>query len=142
MLSAASRFLEKLTLGKYRSVWMPLGERVLQVDDEHGSTLPVERLSRGTREQLFLAVRLAVVHDLAGRGIQLPLILDDVFVNFDEQRTDAALDLLLEFASRGQQILFFTCHKWLAEQFASRGAQTVHLPGHASENSSGQRLAG
>ena len=142
MLRTASGFLEKLTRGKYRSVWMPLGERVLRVDDEQSQSLAVECLSRGTRELLFLAVRLAVAKELAGRGIALPLILDDVVVNLDEERAEAALNLLWEFAHRGQQILFFTCHKHLVQQFANRGAQTIHLPGHANELASGQRLAG
>lgn len=138
MLRTASGYLEKLTRGKYRSVWMPLGDRVLRVDDEQGQSLAVECLSRGTRELLFLAVRLAVAEDLARRGVSLPLILDDVVVNLDEERSEAALNLLWEFAHRGQQILFFTCHKHLVQQFANRGAQTIYLPGHSAE----QRLAG
>ena len=53
------------------------------VDDEQGHSLPVSALSRGTREQLFLAVRLAAVEELSQKGVSLPMILDDVFVNFD-----------------------------------------------------------
>ena len=48
------------------------------------------KLSGGTREQLFLAVRMAAVRQLAQQGIELPMVFDDVLVNFDQLRTEAA----------------------------------------------------
>ena len=90
----------------------------------------VEQLSGGTREQLFLAVRLAVVGEFTRQGIELPMILDDILVNFDQLRTETAVETLLEFAAEGQQILFFTCHLHLAHLFESRGIEPTWLPGH------------
>jgi uncharacterized protein YhaN len=130
-LADASRFLARLTCGKYKNVWTPLGQRHLRVDDEHGHSLPVESLSRGTREQLFLAVRLAVVQNLARRGINLPLVLDDVFVNFDERRAEAAVELLLDFVAQQHQVLVFTCHQHLADLFESKGVDPIWLPAHS-----------
>ncbi len=82
-LREASGYLKRLTGGRYTRVWTPLGENALVVDDQQGQSLRVELLSRGTREQLFLALRLALVGSYARRGVRLPLVLDDVFVNFD-----------------------------------------------------------
>lgn len=143
-LQAASGFLTRLTQGRYTAVWTPLGERRLMVDDDHGRSLPVSALSRGTREQLFLAVRLAVVDHLACQGITLPLIFDDVFVNFDEHRAEAAADVLCEFSRSGHQVLFFTCHLHLARIFQDKGIKPIWLPDHRSEQESreGQRRAG
>ncbi|MEZ6057373.1 MAG: AAA family ATPase [Planctomycetaceae bacterium] len=130
-LQLASEFLERLTLGKYHNVWAPLGDKKLIIDDDHGQSFHVEHLSSGTREQLFLAVRMAVIREFAENGVQLPMVLDDVFVNFDQTRTDAAVEALLDFADDGQQILFFTCHLHLAHMFESKGSDPIWLPGHS-----------
>jgi uncharacterized protein YhaN len=129
-LALASKYLEKLTRGRYGNVWTPLGQRELRVDDERGQSLSIEQLSGGTREQLFLAVRMATVHELGQKGIDLPMVFDDVLVNFDQLRTEAAVDTLCEFAQENRQILFFTCHLHLAHLFESRGVEPLWLPGH------------
>ena len=129
-LALASKYLARLTRGRYVNVWTPLGRRELRIDDDRGNTLSVEQLSGGTREQLFLAVRMATVSELAQQGIELPMIFDDVLVNFDQIRTEAAVDALLDFAAENQQILFFTCHLHLAHLFESRGVEPTWLPGH------------
>jgi hypothetical protein len=100
------------------------------VDDEYSRTFRVEQLSGGTREQVFLALRFALVREFASRGIELPVIMDDLFVNFDEERTKAAADCLIEIAAEGQQILFFTCHQHLAELFQQKDVAPLWLPGH------------
>ncbi|HEV7998572.1 MAG TPA: AAA family ATPase [Planctomycetaceae bacterium] len=128
-LASASRYLERLTRGRYRNIWTPLGQRELRVDDERGQTLTVDKLSGGTREQMFLAVRMAAVRQLAEQGIELPMVFDDVLVNFDQQRTEAAVETLLEFAEQNQQVLFFTCHLHLAHLFEARGHKPIWLPG-------------
>ena len=74
-LQEASGYLNRLTQGRYQRVWTPLGENVLRVDDAEGHCLPVEKLSRGTREQLFLSLRMALAASYARRGAALPLVL-------------------------------------------------------------------
>ena len=123
-------YLARLTRGRYARVWAPLGERTLRVDDGHGRTFAVEELSGGTREQLFLALRLGLVRHAAERGVDLPLILDDVFVNFDQLRTEAAFETFREFAEEGRQVLLFTCHLHLAQLAERRGIPPIWLPGH------------
>ena len=127
-LKEASQYLQRLTAGRYTRIWTPLGERVLRVDDGEGNSLSVELLSRGTREQLFLSLRLALVSVYARRGIDLPLVLDDVLVNFDARRAKAAAAVLRDFAQAGHQVLVFTCHEHLWKLFRHLKIATHQLP--------------
>jgi hypothetical protein len=133
-LREASVFLQRLTSGRYTRVWTPLGEPALRVDDSAGTSLRVEVLSRGTREQLFLALRLALANAYARRGVQLPLVLDDVLVNFDAVRAKAAALVLRDFARQGHQILIFTCHEHIAKIFKNLKADVRQLPDNAGPN--------
>lgn len=127
-LREASRYLARLTRKRYGRVWTPLGEDVLRVDDADGRTLPVDVLSRGTREQLFLSLRLALVDQYARRGARLPLVLDDLLVNFDATRAKAAAQVLRDFAQRGHQMLVFTCHEHIAQLFKELEVDVRRLP--------------
>jgi uncharacterized protein YhaN len=127
-LREASAYFERLTGGRYTRVWTRLGEHALVVDDRQGRSLRVEVLSRGTREQLFLALRLALVKSYAGRGVELPLVLDDVLVNFDATRAKAAATVLRDFARAGHQLFVFTCHEHIAKMFRQLKAEVRHLP--------------
>ncbi|MFK7818061.1 MAG: AAA family ATPase [Planctomycetaceae bacterium] len=131
-LAVASDYLEQLTQGRYTRIWAPLGKNRIQVDDRLDRTFRIEQLSGGTREQLFLAIRFALVHEFSQRGIELPMVMDDLFVNFDEGRTRAAVDALMSFADSGQQVLFFTCHRHLAGIFEENGVRPIWLPGPAA----------
>jgi uncharacterized protein YhaN len=130
-LQEASGYLDRLTQGRYRRVWTPLGEHVLRVDDAEGRSLPVEVLSRGTREQLFLSLRLALASSYARRGAPLPLVLDDVLVNFDIERAKAAAEVLRDFAAAGHQLLVFTCHEHISRLFKSLRVPVSQLPSNA-----------
>ena len=140
VLRAASEILARLTRGRYSRIWSPLGERAIRVDDDRNRTFAIEQLSSGTREQLLLALRLGMVNRASEQGIELPLILDDVFVNFDQLRTEAAFETLQQLAEEGRQILFFTCHLHLANLAEQRGVAPIWLPGHHSPLQ--QRLVG
>ncbi|HIE99689.1 MAG: AAA family ATPase [Fuerstiella sp.] len=129
-LTTASSYMHRISSGRYHKIWGPLGENFLCVDDEYGRTFRIEQLSGGTREQLFLAIRFALVREFARRGVELPVVMDDLFVNFDEERTVAAVECLIEVANEGQQVLFFTCHQHLAELFKKKNVEPLWLPGH------------
>ncbi|MEW5913716.1 MAG: AAA family ATPase [Thermodesulfobacteriota bacterium] len=75
---------------------------------------PAEILSRGTRDQLYLCLRLALAQEMTAGHEPLPLILDDPLVNFDDERLAAALDLLCALAQE-RQVLLLTCHQHQAE---------------------------
>ncbi|MGD9126316.1 MAG: AAA family ATPase [Planctomycetia bacterium] len=134
-LKEASDYLCRLTNGRYTRIWTPFGEDVLRVDDAMGNVLPVDVLSRGTREQLFLALRLALVRSYAERGVTLPLVLDDVLVNFDAPRAKAAADVLNEFTRQGHQVFIFTCHDHVYHMFQNLGVHTQMLPRRTNQDS-------
>ena len=117
-LKTAARYLEehmgpaveRVTGGRYREV---------QVDDqslafrvrapETGTLVDARQLSQGTSDQLFLAARLGLVR-LVTMDRRPPIILDDPFVTFDEERAQRALELLKEVATeQGFQVLLLTC---------------------------------
>jgi len=127
-LREASNYLDQLTRGRYERVWTPLGEDQLRVDGSGDRTFTVEQLSRGTREQLFLALRLALASEYARRGKALPLVFDDVLVNFDSARVSAAARTINEYAQSGRQILLFTCHEHIRDTFDAQGVSVIELP--------------
>ena len=69
-----------------------------------------EVLSRGTRDQLYLCLRLALADEITQKGEPIPLILDDPLVNFDDARLASSLELFGELAQK-RQIIFLTCHE-------------------------------
>lgn len=127
-LHEASTLLSRLTDGRYVKIWTPLGEETLFVDTDSGKTLDVGDLSRGVREQLFIAIRLALTGSFEKHGISLPLILDDVLVNFDNRRAECAAKMLREFAAAGRQIFLFTCHEHICRTFLELGTPVFVLP--------------
>ncbi len=127
-LREASTFLQRLTQGQYLRVWTPIEDKVLRVDDNQGRSLGLDKLSSGTREAVFLSLRLALVAGYARRGASLPLILDDVLVNFDTARVQAAARVLCEFARQGHQLMMFTCHEHILRIFQEAGAEARLLP--------------
>jgi uncharacterized protein YhaN len=129
-LGEASLFLERLTAGKYSRIWTPLGKNELRVDDQDGQPVPLDVLSRGTREAVFLSLRLALVAAYGRRGVNVPMILDDVLVNLDRARAEAAVEILCDFANEGRQLLFFTCHQHMKEMFVAASVDTRVLPAH------------
>ena len=129
-LKEASNYLTKLSEGKYVRIWTRMTGEELLVDNANDETLPVENLSRGTREAVFLSLRLALVGAYARRGAVVPMVLDDVLVNFDGQRARSAAEVLYDFSRNGYQILMFTCHDHIRDIFHSLGADVRILPAH------------
>ncbi len=127
-LREASVFLKQLTDGKYRRVWTPLGKNALRVENDKGQDLPIEVLSRGTREAVFIALRLSLAAAYSRRGVMLPLVLDDVLVNFDSERAKLAAKVLRDFSQLGHQTIFFTCHEHIMRMFHDIDVEVRVLP--------------
>ncbi|MCK7514158.1 MAG: hypothetical protein MZV70_65860 [Desulfobacterales bacterium] len=89
-------------------------EVVLMCLRDDGAEVPVEGLSDGTRDQLYLALRLASLERHVERNEPPPLILDDVLINFDDDRAAATMGLLGELSAK-TQVLFFTHHRRMLE---------------------------
>ena len=130
LVQRAEALLARLTRGRYDT--LVLGDdqdpEALQVRGPHlPGHLPVESpLSTGTREQIWFALRMAVVDLVEGGGEPLPLVLDELLVNWDPARQSAALDTLAELA-RDRQIFLVTCHPALAREAERRGARLLEL---------------
>ena len=107
-LISAEKLLATLTDNKY--VKADFSNQTITSSD--GQTKLSTELSRGTREQLFLAFKLGYAQNYGADADshRLPLIIDDAFVNFDKTRLTHTLNALKEFA-KTNQVLFFTCHK-------------------------------
>lgn len=131
-LREASGYFRQITQGAYARVWTPLDEDVLYVENDRGQTVTLDQLSGGTREQLFLCLRLALVACYAKRGVRLPIILDDVLVNFDASRTRTAAAVLADFAGRGHQVFVFTCHEHIARTFGELKVRVWRMSRHVN----------
>ena len=82
-------------------------------------------MSDGTTDQLFLALRLAAVEQSVTAGVRLPFLADDLFVNFDDERSGAGFQVLADLA-KSTQVLFFTHHPHLATIARSIVGTEVH----------------
>ncbi|WP_240376428.1 ATP-binding protein [Bacillus piscicola] len=108
VIKKASTYFRHLTNGSYLRVFSPAGEKKFVVENEQGIRFSPQELSRGTAEQLYLALRLALA-EIYTQSETFPLILDDPFVNFDRERQQIAFSLLKNI-SKERQIIYFTCH--------------------------------
>ena len=124
VLKEASRFFSTMTGGRYVRVYIPMGSHELWVEREGGHGFSSRYLSRGTGEQLYLALSMAIMLEVANRGMAFPVVLDDILVNFDPARAARAVEAIGSLATR-LQVLFFTCHPHIGELFSTVGGVEV-----------------
>ncbi len=106
VISKAEHYFQLITNGRYTAILPPAEGLNFRVMHHKGRAYKPSELSRGTAEQLYLCIRLALASISA---IKLPIFLDDIFVNFDEKRTDKAKEFIKEF-SNDHQVILLTCH--------------------------------
>ena len=105
----ASKFFSAMTCGRYSNLIAPVGADTIEVVTAGAERRKPEQLSRGTTEQLYLALRFGYIRLRAADHERLPVVMDDILVNFDPQRAAQAAAAILDLA-REHQTLFFTCH--------------------------------
>uniref|UniRef100_UPI0038CBF625 ATP-binding protein n=1 Tax=Falsiroseomonas oryzae TaxID=2766473 RepID=UPI0038CBF625 len=131
LLAAASAHFARLTGGRYPRLETDeneAGQVVLRAVRADRTACPLDNLSEGTRDQLYLALRVAAVEAHAEGGEPLPFIADDLLATFDDTRSAAALQVLASLGERVQTILF-THHAHVAELAAQvQGAAVLRLP--------------
>ena len=119
-LKTASSYFQSFTSGAYTTIRPRLGESrdaaAFEAILKNGQVRQVSELSRATAEQLYLALRFAVIEDFARRNEPLPVLMDDVLVNFDPVRARAACLAIARLSSRFQ-VLAMTCHPETVEWF-------------------------
>ncbi|KZB93605.1 chromosome segregation protein SMC [Sphingomonas melonis TY] len=116
LLLRASALFASLTVGRYAALRVDAdgpSPRLLGIRDDGRTVVEVGAMSEGTSDQLFLALRLAATEQSVAAGIRLPFLADDLFVNFDDERSEAGFRVLAELAA-STQVLFFTHHPHLA----------------------------
>lgn len=108
----ASRLLSQMTDGAWCTVCMN-AQGDIEVVDAIRTTRAPHLLSLGTRQQLYLSLRIALLMTAENVGKGLPIMCDDILVNFDNARRKQAVRALLELAKR-RQVILFTCHPDIA----------------------------
>lgn len=117
LLNRASRLFSQLTLGSFARLETEYNEKdqpTLVGVRADGRQVGAEGMSDGTRDQLYLSLRLASLERYCASNEPLPFIVDDILIQFDDQRAKAALTALAEL-SKQTQVIFFTHHWHLAE---------------------------
>ncbi len=116
LIKKASEIFSFITDGKWQNIVSSLEDNSLTINPAKGSPLSPDKLSQGTKEQLYLSLRLAYILLASQYKESLPILMDDIFVNFDEQRAKQSAKTLNKIVedNKNQQILFFTCHEHIA----------------------------
>ncbi|MBC1375165.1 AAA family ATPase [Listeria sp. FSL L7-1699] len=114
-LTLATDYFNHLTNGNYTKVY--LQENRIQVESKDVISFFPEELSQATKEQLYLAIRFALI-DVIHKDFPLPIIIDDGFVHFDSARMIQMMQLLKKRKSTNQ-VIFFTCHQETRKYFSS-----------------------
>lgn len=102
-----SKMIETISNGKYKKVSIH-DAKGLMVEKEDGEYIPASRLSVGTIDQLYLSLRLSMLDDISKEN--MPIILDEAFAYYDEERLENLLRFLAENAKQ-HQVIIFTCTK-------------------------------
>ena len=136
VIRIASDIFSRITGGRWRGLKSGMEDGSLEILSENGDSLPPDTLSRGAREQAWLALRLAYIRVHARRAIPLPLIMDEVLVNFDPERAECTAQVLAELTQnpppgKTQQLLCFTSQPHIAEMLrkAAPGSPLFVLEG-------------
>ncbi|EAG5904011.1 hypothetical protein DJ582_05155 [Listeria monocytogenes] len=120
-LKLASEYFNHLTSGNYKKVY--LQDNRLQVESKGSIPFFPEELSQATKEQLYLAIRFALI-DVIHKDFPLPIIIDDGFVHFDSSRMGQMMQLLQKRKSENQ-VIFFTCHQETRKYFSSEDIRVL-----------------
>lgn len=112
LAAVAGGFLREITSGAYEELFISRDLRVSVRIPETQQLIedPERRLSKGTVDQIYLALRLAMVQCLSEQEESIPMLLDDPFANYDDARLDHAMRLLIRLGQTNQ-ILLFTCRE-------------------------------
>lgn len=109
VMRKASDYFSMMTGHQFNRVTAPFGEQRIMVERANGQYVEAAYLSRGTAEQLYLSLRLALASEYKEKKINFPIVMDDVLVNFDTERLRNALQVIKE-VSKQQQLILFSCH--------------------------------
>lgn len=133
LIELASQRFGAITSGRYTGIVIDYDEdkQILKAVRADGERLTMEQLSTGRRDQLFLALRLAAIEGHLDNGEPLPVIVDDILIQFDDKASAATFKVLADLSKR-TQVLFLTHHEHLLEVLesavGSAAYQSLSLP--------------
>lgn len=125
---AASQHLAAITRGNYTELFLSrdLSVSVRIPETDQVNDAPEKSLSKGTVDQIYLALRLAFVQCVSENGEGIPMLLDDPFANYDDERLESAMALISELVGQNQ-ILLFTCREDVASAAERINASVIRL---------------
>jgi uncharacterized protein YhaN len=115
----AQTFFSKITAGRYTRIYSPLNSSEIYVEDREGRQKSIQELSRGTAEQLYLSLRFGFIREFGRHSESLPVVFDDVLVNFDPERCKSTCEALKDLVSENQ-VFYFTCHPETVQMLEGR----------------------
>ncbi|MDY3810077.1 AAA family ATPase [Desulfovibrio porci] len=119
VIRQASDIFARITNRRWRGISASLENSSLSILPDQGEAVPPESLSRGTQEQAYLALRLAYIKNHAAHAAPLPVIMDEVLVNFDPERAERTARAFAELADGREgpahQLLYFTCQPHMVD---------------------------
>lgn len=121
----ASELLSLMTDGAWCRVYMDSDGEIRVMDAVRTARDP-RLLSTGTRQQLYLALRIALLITADAVGKHIPVLCDDILVNFDSRRRKGAIKALAELARR-RQVILFTCHAGVVKQVSRLVPEANHI---------------
>jgi uncharacterized protein YhaN len=116
-MQRSSELFARMTLGRFQGLrleYTEKGDGYLAGVRPGGETVTVSGMSDGSADQLYLAVRLAGLEAYLEKREPIPFVIDDILIQFDDERAGATLQVLAELSEK-TQVLFFTHHRHLID---------------------------
>ena len=136
MLTRASAIFSGLTLGAFKRLHVDFEGDAMRLEGQRaeGSLVAISGLSDGTRDQLYFALRLAALEMHLDQAVQLPFLADDLFVNYDDERSIAGLEALKDLSTK-TQVIFLSHHAHLLGAVQSVFGEKVNVVNFTRESS-------
>ncbi len=126
IIQNSSKYFDRITTGRYNRINVALDKKEITIFDRREVSKNIDQLSRGTREQLLISLRLGFIEEYETKAEPLPVIVDEVLVNFDPARAKKTAEIFHDFGIN-RQILFFTCHPSMVEYFDRASVNLIDL---------------
>lgn len=126
VIKNSSKYFNKITGDGYKRIRVSLDEKDVAVYYSQEASKKIGQLSRGTKEQLLVSLRLGFIEEYEKQSEPLPIIVDEVLVNFDPYRARQTAEILQEFG-KDRQILIFTCHPETKDYFDSSTINIIQI---------------
>ncbi len=126
IIQNSGRYFKKITGERYERIHVALEKREITVFDSREASKTIDQLSRATREQLLVSLRLGFIEEYETNAEPLPVVVDDILVNFDPKRARKTADILQEFGEN-RQVIIFSCHPSTKEYFKKSHVNLIKL---------------